>query len=207
MKTSDALYRFDENICPTGYIAGVDEAGRGPLAGPVVSAAVILRPGTRIRGLNDSKKLSPSIRKKIYDTIVSSALDVKFDIVENSVIDSINILRATLLSMKNAVEQLVVKPSIVLIDGNKSIKTNFKQKIVIKGDGLSAAIAAASVIAKVTRDIIMEKYDKEFPQYGFACHKGYGTAKHIESLSIYGPCRIHRMSFRPVMDYRSAADS
>lgn len=195
------LFEFDEKICPEGLVAGVDEVGRGPLAGPVVSAAVILKKGARINRLDDSKKLSPKLRAAIYEEIISSSLDYKVSIIDNLTIDRLNILQATRLSMKNAVELLETVPDIVLIDGNTPIDIGYRQQTIISGDAKSACIAAASVLAKVTRDLIMDGFDKQYPQYGFSSHKGYGTAEHISALSVYGPCEIHRKSFRPVRDY------
>jgi len=195
------LFEFDEKMCPAGIVAGVDEAGRGPLAGPVVSAAVILRKGLRIPYLDDSKKLSPKARKSVYEKIIQNCVDYKIGIIDNLTIDLLNILEATKLSMKNAVEGLNAVPDIVLIDGNAKININYRQQTIISGDAKSASIAAASVLAKVTRDLIMEEFDGKYPQYGFSSHKGYGTARHITALSVYGPCEIHRRSFKPVKAY------
>jgi len=195
------LFKFDEEIYPAGIVAGVDEAGRGPLAGPVVSAAVILKKGVRIPYLDDSKKLSPKARSSVYEDIIKNCISYGVSIIDNVVIDRLNILEATKLSMKNAVEKLSSPPDIVLIDGNCKIDIGYRQKTVVSGDAKSASIAAASVLAKVTRDRIMERFNEKYPQYGFSVHKGYGTAGHINALSVYGPCEIHRRSFKPVRDY------
>ena len=192
------LFEFDERACPAGLVAGVDEAGRGPLAGPVVSAAVILKKGARIPGLNDSKKLSPASRAAVYEKILLDALDYGISVVDNLTIDRLNILEATRMSMKNAVEMLVSKPDLVLIDGNVEIDIVYRQQTVVAGDAKSASVAAASILAKVTRDRIMIDFDKKYPQYGFSEHKGYGTEKHMSALAAHGPCEIHRRSFRPV---------
>lgn len=179
---------------------GVDEAGRGPLAGPVVAAAVMLPLGVEIPYLNDSKKLTPKKRDALFDIIKQQALDYSISVVDAKIIDEINILRASLLAMKNAVESLKVVPSICLIDGNQKADIALKQLTVVGGDAKSASIAAASILAKVTRDRLMENYAKLYPQYGFEKHKGYGTKVHIEALKKYGKCPIHRLSFAPVRD-------
>ena len=195
------LFNFDKKFSDFDVIAGVDEAGRGPLAGPVVSAAVILKKNTYIKNLDDSKKLTPEVRHSVYEEILKKAQDFGVGIVDNLTIDSINILEATKLSMKIAVEKLEIKPRLVLIDGHTPISIEFLQKTIVDGDALSASIAAASVIAKVTRDTLMEKFDKKFPNYGFAKHKGYGTKFHMEAIKMFGPCPIHRKSFAPVRFY------
>ena len=192
------LFDFDKKFGDFDVIAGVDEAGRGPLAGPVVSAAVILARGTVIKNLNDSKKLTPSIRYSVYKEILDSCLDFQVGVVDHLTIDRINILEATKLSMKIAVEKLKPKPELVLIDGRLYLDSDFLQEAIISGDSKSASIAAASVVAKVTRDALMRKYDREFPDYGFAKHKGYGTRFHMEAIKTFGPCQIHRKTFAPV---------
>ena len=195
------LFDFDKKFRRFDFVAGVDEAGRGPLAGPVVSAAVILKKNTFIKNLNDSKKLNPKIRYSVYKEVIKKCIDYQVGIVNHIAIDRINILEATKLSMKIAVEKLKVNPGVVLIDGNQFINIKNTQKTIVKGDSKSASIAAASVIAKVTRDKLMEKYAVKFPNYGFARHKGYGTKFHINAIKIFGPCKIHRKSFEPVRNY------
>ena len=175
------------------YIAGIDEAGRGPLAGPVVVASVIMLLDNPIDGINDSKKLSAKKRDMLYDKIVKQALDLHVAIVSEKVIDDINILNATKQGMLECIEKLK-KVDCVLIDAVK-LNTDVKTVSIIHGDALSYSIAAASIVAKVTRDRLMLDYDKQYPQYNFAKHKGYGTAEHIKLLKEYGPCPIHRRSF------------
>ncbi|MFH0948669.1 MAG: ribonuclease HII [Elusimicrobiota bacterium] len=199
------LFSFDKKFRRFDFVVGVDEAGRGPLAGPVVSAAVVLGKNTFIKNLNDSKKLNPKVRYSVYKEIIKKCIDYQVGIVNHLVIDRINILEATKLSMKIAVKKLGVKPDLVLIDGNQPIDIKIAQKTIIKGDSKSASIAAASVIAKVTRDMLMKKYDRQFPNYGFAKHKGYGTKFHIETIKTFGPCKIHRKSFEPVRSYESVS--
>jgi len=186
-----------------GYqtIAGVDEAGRGPLAGPVVAAAVLLVSGSCFNGLNDSKKLSSQAREKFFLVIKKQALSYGIGIVDVEKIDKINILQASLLAMKHAVEGLSRKPNLLLIDGNQQINTDIKQWTIIKGDSLSQSIAAASVMAKVTRDKIMEQYHEKFPRYAFNKHKGYGTRLHRDLIRKYGPCPIHRRTFKGVSEF------
>jgi ribonuclease HII len=180
-------------------IAGVDEAGRGPLAGPVVAAAVILPKGFRCRGLDDSKKLSEVKREKFHKVLTSNA-KVRWSVAFSDVaeIDSFNILRATHLAMRRAVEGLACEIEHCLIDGLPVPQFPWKHDGVIEGDGISMSIAAASVIAKVTRDRWMAEIAREFPQYGFERHRGYGTKDHLAALQTHGPCRIHRRSFQPV---------
>lgn len=182
-------------------IAGVDEVGRGPLAGPVMAAAVILPPGLHIPGIDDSKKLSPLKREILFDVITSKALAIGTGIVEPEIIDSINILQATRLAMLNAVGQLSPLPDFLLIDGITPINTSIPQKTIKKGDSLSLSIAAASIIAKVTRDRLMVEMDRRYPGYGFAGHKGYGSALHLEAIRQLGPCPIHRMTFGGVKEH------
>lgn len=180
-------------------VAGVDEAGRGPLAGPVVSAAVILRPGTKIKGLDDSKKLSSRKRSAVFSEILKKASGVGIGIVDERTIDRINILQASLLSMKKAVQGLRPQPDFILVDGNRTVPgVDMGQIAVIGGDGKCASIAAASVVAKVTRDGLMMELHAKHPEYGFDSHKGYGTKKHIDALNKYGVLSSHRKSFSPV---------
>lgn len=176
-------------------ICGVDEAGRGPLAGPVCAAAVILPPGMEIPGLNDSKKLSDKKRRELFPIIKEQAIAYGIGLADHCEIDQINILQATFLAMERALAQLSVKPELALIDGNRQKDFGIDSTTIVQGDSLSANIAAASVLAKVTRDDIMLEMDKEYPQYSFAIHKGYGTKAHYEALTKYGPSPIHRMTF------------
>ncbi len=177
------------------YIAGMDEAGRGPLAGPVVAAAVILDPNNPVYGVDDSKKLSPARRQALKKEIEEKAVAVSVGMADVETIDSINILEATKLAMKRAVEGLVFQPEIVLIDAVKLELISFEQQSIIRGDALSVSIAAASIVAKETRDDILRLYDTLYPEYGFAQHKGYGTAAHYEAIERYGVLPIHRRSF------------
>ena len=182
---------------PKKLIAGIDEAGRGPWAGPVVSAAVILNEKNIPDGLNDSKKLSEKKRLSLYSSIYNfHSVCVGISSIEE--IDSMNVLQATFLSMKRAVEDLNPQPEYILVDGNLDPGLNFKTKCIIKGDSISISIAAASVIAKVTRDNLMLKLDKEFPNYNWKKNKGYGTAEHRNALELHGPCKYHRKSFSPI---------
>ncbi len=181
------------------YPAGVDEAGRGPLAGPVVAAAVMLQKEFQIPGLNDSKKLSHTKREKLFDEIKEKALYVGIGIVDNNEIDRINILQAALRAMEIAVENLKVSPDFLLIDGNQKTSLIIPQKAIIKGDSKSTSIAAASIIAKVTRDRIMSEFDSQYPEYNFTKHKGYPTKEHYEMIKKYGPCPIHRKTFKGVL--------
>ena len=176
-------------------VCGVDEAGRGPLAGPVCAAAVILPKDLVIPGLNDSKKLTEKKRRELYDLIVEQAVAYGIALADEKEIDEINILQATFRAMERAVAKLAVKPDMVLIDGNREPMIDLPMKTVVKGDSLSASIAAASILAKVTRDRIMEEQDAVYPAYGFAVHKGYGTKRHYEALTEFGPSPIHRMTF------------
>ncbi|HHV61881.1 MAG TPA: ribonuclease HII [Firmicutes bacterium] len=194
---------LEEELFQGGYVnvAGVDEAGRGPLAGPVVAAAVILPRGIEIPYLNDSKKLSPKRREALYEIIEGSAVAVGVGIVSHDIIDRINILQATFLAMREAIRKLSVRPDYILVDGRDIPGCTLPQKGIVGGDGRCSCIAAASIIAKVTRDRIMIDLDKRYPQYGFARHKGYGTKEHIDALRAYGPCPFHRMSFSLVHKY------
>ncbi len=186
------LFDFDRNF-NLSAIAGVDEAGRGPLAGPVVAACCILPLDCMIDGINDSKKLSEPKREKLYCEITASAF-FKVSVIPQEVIDEINILRATKRAMAECIENMPVKPELVLIDA-VDVKVSVPIKSIIKGDAQSYNIAAASIIAKVTRDRLMRDYDNLYPQYGFAKNKGYGTKEHIEALKKCGPCPLHRKSF------------
>lgn len=181
------------------WIAGVDEAGRGPLAGPVAAAAVILPRGFSCDGLDDSKKISAAKREILFEKITSDRQIIwAVALADHEEIDRLNILRATHLAMRRAVESLKKKPEHCLIDGLPVANFPFPHDGIVKGDGLSLSIAAASIIAKVTRDRLMREIDREFPEFGFARHQGYGTKEHLEALRIYGPCRHHRRSFQPV---------
>nr|WP_315464654.1 ribonuclease HII [uncultured Rhodoferax sp.] len=181
-----------------GLIAGVDEAGRGPLAGPVVAAAVILDDLRPIAGLNDSKKLSAARRDKLFDEIRAKALCCSIAQASVEEIDEINILQATLLAMRRAVEGLRLKPAKVLVDGNRLPVLDVLAEAIVKGDATVPAISAASILAKVTRDRWCAELDARFPQYGFAAHKGYGTAEHLAALQTHGACPEHRKTFAPV---------
>lgn len=184
-----------EDSLGLNVICGVDEAGRGPLAGPVCAAAVILPEHLQIPGLNDSKKLTDKKRRELFPVIQQQAIAYGIGLASEAEIDEINILQATFLAMRRALEQLTVLPEIALIDGNRETDFGLPVKTVVKGDSLSANIAAASVLAKVTRDNIMVELAQQYPEYGFEIHKGYGTKAHYEALRTYGPCPIHRRSF------------
>ena len=177
------------------YICGIDEAGRGPLCGPVCAAAVILPVDCEIEGINDSKKLSEKKREKLYDEIISKAVCYAVSMVPADVIDEINILQATFLAMRNAVSGLSVQPDIALIDGNQKPGLTIEERTIVKGDAKSISIAAASILAKVTRDRYMLEADTKYPEYKFAQHKGYGTKLHYEMLAEYGLCPEHRRTF------------
>ena len=191
-------YEFEKAAVNSGFscICGVDEAGRGPLAGPVCAAAVILPEGAVIEGLDDSKKLTGKKREKLYDIIKETAVaySVAYGTLEE--IESVNILEATYLAMNRAIEGLSVKPDFALIDGNRVPRgIKIPCETIVKGDSKSMSVAAASVLAKVTRDRLMLEYDKKYPEYNFKKHKGYGTKEHTELIKQYGPCEIHRLSF------------
>ena len=186
---NEALSKGYNNIC------GVDEAGRGPLAGPVCAAAVILHKGEIIEGVNDSKKLTEKKREALYDVIKEKAVAYSIAFASVEEIEEMNILNATMLAMKRAIEGLEVPADYAMIDGNKIPDLNIPAECVVKGDANSMSIAAASILAKVTRDRLCAEYETEYPQYGFAKHKGYGTKHHREMILKYGPCKIHRMSF------------
>lgn len=176
-------------------ICGVDEAGRGPLAGPVCAAAVILPPNIEIPGLNDSKKLSDKRRRELFPVIQQQALAWSVAFADHKEIDEINILQATYAAMERAIHSLSIKPELALIDGNRAKDFGIPVQTIVHGDSLSASIAAASILAKVTRDDLMLEMAKEYPAYAFDVHKGYGTKAHYEALTTYGPCPIHRMTF------------
>ena len=178
-----------------GLVAGVDEAGRGPLAGPVFAAAVILPPGLENAGINDSKKLSAKRRDELFDFITRNAVAYCITSVDEKTIDQINILQATMLAMRKAIDGLVVKPDFVIVDGNKTPGSIYPEKAIVKGDSVSISIAAASILAKVSRDRYLLKLDEQYPQYQFAQHKGYGTKLHYEMLEKYGISPVHRQSF------------
>lgn len=191
-------YEFEKAAALSGFscICGVDEAGRGPLAGPVCAAAVILPEGAVIEGLDDSKKLTEKKRERLYDIIKQTAVaySVAYGTLEE--IETVNILEATYLAMNRAIEGLSVKPDFALIDGNRVPRgIKIPCETVVKGDSKSMSVAAASVLAKVTRDRLMLEYDKKYPEYNFKKHKGYGTKEHTELIKQYGPCEIHRLSF------------
>lgn len=202
-KNNVNLYQYEEQFEDLGikYIAGVDEVGRGPLAGPVVVAAVILPLNLRIKGINDSKKLSLKKRNELYKIILNEALAVNVSFIDERVIDEINIYEATKKGMLEAISGLKIKPEHVLIDAMPLRELAIAHTSIIHGDALSASIGAASIIAKVTRDEYMDKMDIKYPNYGFKHHKGYCTKEHLEALEKYGPCEIHRKSFAPVKKF------
>ena len=192
------LKEIEKELYVKGFqtIAGIDEAGRGPLAGPVVVAGVIMPQDSMIEGVNDSKKVSEKKREKLYDAILEEALSYSVAIIGQDVIDEINILNATKQGVTKVVEELEIKPDLILVDALTHIDTNgIPYDAIIKGDAKCYQIAAASILAKVTRDRIMRQWDEIYPQYGFMAHKGYGTAKHIAAIKEYGLCPIHRRSF------------
>jgi ribonuclease HII len=191
------MLEFEQKYWSKGikFVAGIDEAGRGPLAGPVVASAVIFEQGVLIDGVNDSKKLTEKKREELFHYIHEKAVAVGIGIVSHEVIDRINILQASFLAMNKALEQLKVKPQQLLVDGNFFWHENYSVENIIKGDSLSHSIAAASIIAKVTRDSLMKELHEQYPQYGFAKHKGYGTKAHIEAIRQHGYSPIHRRSF------------
>jgi ribonuclease HII len=195
-----APYRYERAAWRSGLkqVAGVDEAGRGPLAGPVVAAAVILDPNRRVKGLDDSKRLTPTRRETLFEEILVAARAVATSIVDSQTIDRVNILEATRRAMYEALGQLTPRPDLVLIDALRLPALAVPQKPIIKGDRRSASIAAASIVAKVTRDRLMLEADARFPEYGFGRHKGYPTAEHRTALKKHGPCPIHRRTFHGV---------
>jgi ribonuclease HII len=191
-----------------GLVAGVDEAGRGPLAGPVVAAAVILDETQPIIGLNDSKKLSAARRDRLFDDIRARALCCSVAMASIEEIDRLNILQATMLAMRRAVDGLRLKPRLVLVDGNRLPVLDVRAEAIVQGDAKVQAISAASILAKVTRDRGLDELHERYPHYGFDQHKGYGTAHHLEALRRWGPCPAHRRSFAPVAEAaRRAADA
>jgi len=202
MAASGKRLQIDPQWETVYLLAGVDEVGRGPLAGDVVTAAVILDPARPIDGLADSKKLSEKRRQSLYHEIKEKALYWALGRASVAEIDDINILQATMLAMVRAVDSLAITPELVLVDGNRLPKWDYKAQAVVGGDGRIAAISAASIIAKVTRDAELAELDTLYPGYGFAAHKGYGTAQHIAALKELGPCPVHRQSFRPVRESR-----
>jgi len=197
------LWAFEKNAHEKGFskIAGIDEAGRGPLAGPVVSAAVMLPASFLTAGITDSKKLTPPKRESLFDTIYEHADSIGIGIVGPAEIDRINILEASRLAMTLAVENLTLRPDYLLIDGIHRIHLDLPQNPIPKGDNLSVSIASASIIAKVTRDRIMEKYHQDYPLFGFSRHKGYPTKAHKAAIQQFGCCPIHRRSFKGVKEY------
>ena len=202
MRSRKSSFPVPEQTClpwhPKGLVAGVDEAGRGPLAGPVVAAAVILDDRNPIAGLADSKKLTPVRREKLYEEICAKALCCSIAQASVAEIDQLNILQATLLAMRRAVMGLRLKPAMVLVDGNRLPTLDIPAEAIVKGDALVPAISAASILAKVHRDRWCAQIHGEFPQYGFAGHTGYGTAAHLAALREHGACIHHRRSFAPV---------
>ncbi len=204
------LLTFEREYWSEGVmrIAGVDEAGRGPLAGPVVAAAVIFEPEHFIEGVNDSKVLLPEEREELYNKIIAEALTFGVGIVQHNVVDEINILQATFKAMHEAVLRLSITPSIQLIDGNRFLENGIPHRTIIDGDALSFSIAAASIIAKVTRDRLMVEYDNQYPGYGFAKHKGYATLQHRDAIKRLGLCEIHRRSFtvRPQLEFEFSTE-
>ena len=195
LKRLDAMKVFERKYAAYQNIAGIDEAGRGPLAGPVVAGSVILPADCEILYLNDSKKLSAARREQLYDEITSKAVAYGVGIVSAGRIDEINILQATYEAMQAAIENMGKEPGMVLVDAVTIPRIKYKQAGIIKGDACSVSIAAASIIAKVTRDRIMLDFDQMYPVYGFASHKGYGSKAHIEAIKEYGPCPLHRKTF------------
>ncbi len=192
------IKKIDKEFFDMGmkYVCGIDEAGRGPLAGPVVVASVIMPEDSMIEGINDSKKVTESKREKLYDIIIQEAIGYGIGIIYQEEIDEINILQATKKGLTEALKSMEIKPNVILVDALNGIDAlGIPYKSIIKGDAKSYSIAAASIIAKVTRDRIMREWDKVYPEYGFAGHKGYGTAKHIEAIRKYGLCPIHRKTF------------
>lgn len=193
--------KYERKALQQGYqiIVGIDEAGRGPLAGPVVAAACHISPGIQIEGIDDSKKLTPAKREKIYrDLTEHPHVSIGIGVVEAEVIDQINILQATIMAMLKAIEDIPVDPDYLLVDG-MTLPGQIPSEKIVKGDSLSLCIGAASIVAKVTRDAIMEQYDEKWPEYGFGSHKGYGTKKHMDALNRFGPRPgVHRESFEPV---------
>lgn len=196
METID-WYSYEKEAAASGFqcICGIDEAGRGPLAGPVFAACVVLRPGGEITGLNDSKKLNEKKRELLFDEITAHSADYSIAMASEREIDEINILQATFLAMRRAFDGMRVKPDLALIDGNRAPGLDIAQRTIVRGDAQSASIAAASILAKVSRDRYLYELDREYPQYQFAKHKGYGTKLHYETLAQFGISPVHRKSF------------
>ena len=194
-------WSFEKKSIEKGFatVAGIDEAGRGPLAGPVVSAAVILPSSFPVSDIKDSKKLTPRKRADLYEKIYEHAISIGIGIIDSIEIDRINILKASLMSMAMSVDNLNPQPDYLLIDGKFKIQSVLPQEPIVKGDSLSISIAAASIVAKVTRDRLMERYHIDYPEFGFARHKGYPTRAHKEAINKFGCCPIHRRSFRGVL--------
>lgn len=195
LERQEAMWEYERGLLEYEYIAGVDEAGRGPLAGPVYAAAVILKPGARIDGINDSKKLSEKKREELFDVIIENSVAYAVYSVDEKTIDEVNILNATHMAMNGAVNSLSVRPDFVLIDGNSIKNMTLPHETIVKGDAKSISIAAASILAKVSRDRYIIQMAEKYPEYGFEKHKGYGTKAHIEAILKYGPCEIHRKTF------------
>ncbi|MFC1505321.1 ribonuclease HII [Thermodesulfobacteriota bacterium] len=200
---TEDLWVFEKKAYAQGYriVAGVDEAGRGPLAGPVVAGAAVLDADNPIAGLDDSKKLTPKKRERLFDILQTKAVALGVGIAGPDEIDDINILQASLLAMKRAVDDMSIQPDFLLIDGLFKIQSVLPQESITKGDSRSASIAAASIIAKVTRDRLMQTYHETYPEYGFAGHKGYPTKAHKEAIRQFGSCPIHRRTFKGVKEY------
>ncbi|MEW6427032.1 MAG: ribonuclease HII [Thermodesulfobacteriota bacterium] len=196
-------YDFEGELLAKGYriVAGVDEAGRGPLAGPVVAACVVLPAGCDPSLFDDSKKLTDARRRQLFAVLRDSGAAVGIGVVSEKVIDEINILQASLLAMRRAVAELAVSPDYLLVDGNQNVPLPLAQTALVKGDSRCASIGAASIVAKVVRDDMMDRYDEEFPLYGFRQHKGYPTGGHRAAIRRHGPCAIHRRSFRGVREF------
>jgi len=196
---SHLLYESDARCAGYSLIAGVDEAGRGPLAGPVIAAAVILPEDVELKGVQDSKKMTARAREEAFSLIEKRAISFSIGMVEPSEIDQINILRATLKAMKQAVLDLDPQPDFLLIDGTGHVELPIQQRCIVRGDQQCLSISAASVMAKVYRDRMMCSYHELYPQYGFSSNKGYGTRRHLAAIARYGPCSIHRFTFRGVV--------
>jgi ribonuclease HII len=200
------LFETEARRCGYRLVAGLDEAGRGPLAGPVVAAAVMLPRRCQLAGLNDSKQLTETERERLYEEIRQRAVGIGVGQASEREIDAMNILEATRLAMSRAIQALPAMPDYLLLDAIELSAVSLPQRAIIKGDTLSVSIAAASVIAKVTRDRLMEGYHRQYPQYNFQAHKGYGTVEHLRMLAAHGPCAIHRRTFRPVGEAALAAE-
>ncbi len=207
MRAPAEEFEQEARRCGYRHVAGIDEAGRGPLAGPVVAAAVLLPARCRLVGLDDSKQLSARERERLFAVILENAVGVGIGSADAGEVDSLNVLEATRLAMQRAVAALAPSPDYLLTDAVTLPAMRIPVRPIIKGDSLSVSIAAASIIAKVTRDHLMAQYDEIFPQYGFLSHKGYGTAEHLERLAHHGPCIIHRRTFAPVRTALTAAQT